>query len=321
MYCDTKFPPSVGWKTISPGFGPTAGCGHDPPPARVESVIAATKETESQNVCEIVPPTSTVEQNYGSSVACSRFVTVVGAGCEHANGIYIFEAEFNRRPYFRHVNDHFKFALWYFGTCPLNTSTNGLISYNGWYISLDVGTSSYAANSDMYCCYSASLSPPLTNWIVREPGIGPLSGCGQNPVPTVRPSTAIEIENLFPASKRICGCHHNSFDEPRQATQVMLVSVMLPDGNSLTIPTCEWDLVQDLMVYVDSKYPTLRIYDMTLTIGDIAVNKLSKVFHIVKTGDILMIHRRKVPISLLTADTKRVVIIGAGPVGNFFFLN
>jgi hypothetical protein len=294
-------PPSTGWITVSPGYGPTAGCGHEPPPSHVASGALEVTEGTNTSVCMSTKRDIT---GIGCGAIFPRYISVNGAGSNVANGIYKYEGEVASRPFFRNTSAGSKTALWYFATCPLNRSTGGVISYNGWYISLDVETSSYAAAGDMYCCYSSSSTPPLSDWVVREPGIGPLAGCGKLPVPVMRGANDDVPSDSSDAAIAVDG------------KLLMLFRVMVPDGTMITLPVSEKSTIEDVMVQVDAKNNSLRVYDMVFKQGGAIINPKSSVFESVREHDIIIAEARlSRPPSAVVQPAKRVLVIGAGPVG------
>ncbi len=99
-----------------------------------------------------------------------------------ANGVYELDGVYNDRPCWRLVDADgtVQGVLWYF-------SSNALVSksWNGWYISRHVGTSSLSAGQDYYSAYVHGPLPPSEGWVTRPPSILPTGGKGINPAPQV----------------------------------------------------------------------------------------------------------------------------------------
>lgn len=254
--------------------------------------------------------------------------------------MYIFLGEFNNRPFFKRFNIDAKElsseCLWYFSTCPLSVYTGGVISYNGWYISHRLDTSSYTAACDMYCCYTTSSCPPFnengkyasSKWITRTPGLPPLGGSGIAPVPSILQGASVDVLEYLTNQKQ----HpvRNSSDQMRSlALWMMLLRVSLPDGTIVSLPVYECDSVFDILVQIDTKYHKWRYYEIQLQLNERVLQKDEKLLlQDVVTGQMTSISSPgDILVAGLVADSfhtitslklhhcKSVVVIGGGPVG------
>ncbi|RYH14487.1 hypothetical protein EON65_33520 [archaeon] len=346
-YVHSKLPPAAsGWVTRAPGMSLTAGCGHNPPPSILEPLD--TKSSPSKNDSRVVQfhkAESLVAEGAGCTEVFYRLVHVTGAGKELANGVYEFAGEMNHRPYYlkqlrgwtaRGMSEDAaegaeddgtsskgisskdssqREALWYFSDCPLNKSTSGLVSYNGWYLSKNIDTSSFSAGLDMYSCYVHSALPPMQGgWIARLPGLPPTAGCGKNPPPRVKYITT-------PLS---AGSDADEMeDDATTSYLVQLLRIMLPSGQTISIDVCEHHTVGDVIIKLERHIHLLMrvctpVYDIKLHCREAELKVYSKAVFAcgIMKGDILVasFSPRK-PLSVTHNISKRVQIIGAGPVG------
>lgn len=316
---------------ILPGISPTAGCGCNPPPSHVGIPIHT----------EHLPVVDTVDANIrAAEKGCSPHfhsrIVVQGAGSITANGIYAFKGECAHRPYYTKDDGT---ALWYFDNCPLHGASGGAVSYKGWYISRSLGTSSYSAAEDMYCVYSKSIDVPgceveaephvsPVNWVVRSKGMGPLAGCGEDPAPSVLPYTPAESDAVGIV--------------PRL---VMLLKLLLSDGQVVSVPVSERDSVMNLLLTLNLMlavpYHRILLFNRGNLISDL--RRLDRlVFECgICSGDLLSVEvapnefttainwdnrHDSIQISSLynsfvTERFRRVVVVGAGPVGKCLVLN
>jgi 2-polyprenyl-6-methoxyphenol hydroxylase-like FAD-dependent oxidoreductase len=281
----------------------------------------------------------------GCSPVFPRHVLVSGAGSLSANGIYHFAGEINHRPFFRHATR--EECLWYFNSCPLSHSTAGVISYNGWYLSQSVGTSSYNSAEDRYTSYSCDCVPqlelslvsemnscnrdlvsmvsahtsskPPMSWVVRSPGLPPLAGCGIAPVPTV------QYLLPGPSSSLPSAVHDSSF--------VMLLRLSLPNGEMSSLAVSEFDTILRVKLVCEEllHVPFYRLRLMTrgrnlshISHLEMYSTETENDHHLILSTGLLMgdlisveIISASVMASSLTLPfpKRRVSIIGAGPVG------
>jgi hypothetical protein len=267
-------------------------------------------------------------------------ITVQGAGSIKANGIFTFRGECGHRPYYTKEDGT---ALWYFDTCPVHGASGGAVSYKGWYISRSLGTSSYSAAEDMYCVYSKSICVPgcdveaaapaveaglTVQWVVRATGVGPLAGCGEDPVPSVQPYIPVDSDGDDIVSRL-----------------VMLIKLSLSDGQVVSIPVSEKDTVMSLLLKLDAMlevpYHRILLFTRGNLISDARwLNRL--VFECgIRPGDLLSVevapNELTVSInwdnrhdsiqiaslhnSFVSERPRRVVMVGAGPVGESLVIN
>lgn len=246
-------------------------------------------------------------QGNGCSGMLPRYLSISGAGCADINGVFEFTGIHNHRPYYSqkletsHTVPHAP-AIWYFSSCPLARTTNGNISYNGWYISREVATSSYSASNDMYSIYSHTSHVPLDsdNWIVRERGLGPISGCGLKPAP------------LVSVAAGYCS----------SSAQIMILRISLPTGRLVSLPVSEHETVQDVKRWIDIKFVTWRTYEIILKVRNRVLANTSIILSAVSKGDIVIAEPRgRAEISTTSLKSRKILVIGAGPVGTDLISN
>lgn len=310
-FTDSPLPPSTGWSLIGKGMfaGPTVGCGIDPPPLRVESVdintIGSPVALSASHVRSFEP---SVEQMF------PRYIVVEGAGTANANGIYVFRETHEANPeYIKHGGTE---AIWYFSECPVNHSSGGLVSYNGWYLSVAARTSRYSAAYDIYCAYTNdSSSIPLASdkWVVPRVAAGLSNGCGKIPIPTIRAASHQEVVAYL---AEIDQDHADLDDVPQK---VIIVAISLPDGRSVNLNVSELSTVEDLLLRLDALYPETPIYSISLKHGNEVLSTRSdllvqhcRLMH----RDVILVQKRHKSLRSPHIDApKAVAIIGAGPVG------
>jgi 2-polyprenyl-6-methoxyphenol hydroxylase-like FAD-dependent oxidoreductase len=309
-------------------MSPASGCGANPPPSFVGS---------PSDLPQLIPPNvslNNLEKLVVDGCGCSplfpRHIVISGAGTFSANGVYSFAGEMSNRPYFQKIGG--RESIWYFSTCPISQSTSGAISYNGWYLSNEVGTSRYSSSEDMYSCYSSDCIPQLTvrfetnhqseyltslipmlqkpkprKWIVRSPSLPPLSGCGMCPVPS--------IEYLIPTPL------------PDQPAFVMLLRLYLPNGEVKSLQISELDSILRLKLMCEEILHA-PFYSIRLLLRGTPLSRLfrlnilpheddhQKVFDTgVSMGDIITVEIVAVSLLPLSNPDTNICIIGAGPVG------
>jgi hypothetical protein len=312
-FTDSPLPPSSGWSLIGKGLfaGPTVGCGIEPPPLRVESVDAATLGSD---VAVAASHVRSFEPNL--ELMFPRYIVVKGAGTAHANGIYVFSETHGVNPrYIKHGGTE---SIWYFSECPVYHSSGGLVSYNGWYLSLVPGTSKYSAVNDIYCAYtndSSSIPFESSKWMVPRVAAGLSNGCGKPPIPTFRAATDIEVMGYL---SYIHPDVENFEDCPQK---LIIISLSLPDGRSVNVDVSERSTVEDLMLRLDSLYPETPIYGITLKHGNKALENRSDLLiqqcRLMHRDVILVQHRHALLRSPHIDTPKNVALIGAGPVGMY----
>lgn len=256
-----------------------------------------------------------------------RRIIVSCAGNEYANGIYSFAGEISNRPYFQ--KDGGRECLWYFNECPLSRSTSGSISYNGWYLSNRLGTSSYHSTEDMYSSYFADCVPKLSleligtvsedvlqslsdfnasverPWVIRSPGLPPLSGCGLPPIPSIR----YLVSEYFPDQL------------------VMLLRLCLPNGQTKSLHISENDTALSVRIMCE-KILQVPYYQIRLLLRGCSLSRLDrleiqpddtdmrKIINTgIKMGDIVTVELIPPAFSFQPLSCPKVCIVGAGPVG------
>lgn len=348
-YTKGELPPSAGWVSRLPGISPTAGCGCNPPPSHVGIPI----ERDAESVSSMSENGQTiVKSRIGCSPVMTRKIVVRGAGSASANGVYIFSGELRSHPYYRKHSGTFNNDryIWHFTDCPLEGPTGARVSFNGWYISKDLDSSSYSASKDMYSCYTKSPGVPgcyaedegamsaessLTVgregvWVVRAKGLGPAAGCGKVPAPSVSPFYSISSDD-----------GDSDVDDDRDAKYVMLVRVSCPNGEVFSFPASERDTVLDVQLKLDhflkTSYHRILIYNRGDLISDktrchkfifecgiraadllsveVAPDELSRAIQWEQRIDSAQINA--LYNSYVSEKLRNVVVVGAGPVGKW----
>lgn len=317
----------MGWKTLEPGLSPTAGCGVDPPPSAVTCVDDSDTDAgytydEFASSHIMADADKLASSGEGCSGVMPRYLSVSGAESVEVNGIYAFSGELNCRPYYKLVMDGHRHSkkeeqtldipsIWYFSSCPLAGSTRGAVSYNGWYLSRRLQTSSYSAGDDMYCAYSSASAVPLERalWVTRKPGVGPLSGCGRGLPPSIQ----------FLAAPMAA---HGTVKPIASTSEVMLLRLALPTGRIVSMEISEHTTVYDVKVWIDITHKSIRAYGIQLKLKSrIMKDSTALVMHGtgINTGDLLIVEETLAPqVMPIPQYAKHVLIVGAGPVGNLF---
>lgn len=297
-YVHSKLPPSTGWVTREKGFSPTSGCGTNPAPSYLMAIDTDPADDTPRHISADCAE-DLVLDGIGCSDVFPKYIAVHGAGVADCNGWYCYAGEANHRPYYlRHGGMQ---ALWYFASCPLHASTNGMISYNGWYLSSKMQTSNFSAALDMYTSYLDASLPPTQQWITRHPGVTPTSGCGRDPVPVVEAVPDRNSHHFLPSGL-----------EMPTVFSVQLVRIMLPTGRTISLAVSEEDKVLDLLIRCeDALSVPMHCIKLHLRETELPVGTRLFACGIVK-GDILAVY--VVPCKPLQCQ-KQVCVIGAGPVG------
>jgi hypothetical protein len=313
-FIDSPLPPSTGWSLIGKGLftGPTVGCGIAPPPLRVDSADVTALGSDAgiagSHVRSFEP---NVEQMF------PRYIVVEGAGTASANGMYVFSEAHGLNPqYIKHGGTE---AIWYFSECPVHHSSGGLVSYNGWYLSIASGTSKYSAANDIYCAYtkdSSSIPFESKNWTVPRVAAGLSNGCGKPPIPTFRTASDLEVAGY------LAEVNANVADVEDYPRKLIILSLSLPDGRSANVDISERSSVEDLMLKLDALYQETPIFGIILRHGNKALENRSDLLvqqcRLMHRDVILVQHRHALLRSPHIDMPKKVALIGAGPVGTFF---